>query len=169
MEFLALTQNRYSVRNYASKQVEQEKLDYILECARHAPSAVNKQPWQFIVVKSEEKKKELQKSYPAPWFVSAPLYIVVCADASTAWTRPCDHKNHADIDAAITTEHICLAAAEQGLGTCWVCNFDVEQCKRSLGLNADVHPVAILPLGYPADAERQPRPRKNISEITTVV
>lgn len=62
MDFLELTKERYSVRSYTSKEVEKEKLDYILECARYAPSAVNKQPWQFIVVQNDLKKKELQKS-----------------------------------------------------------------------------------------------------------
>ena len=119
MDFLELTKKRYSVRSYTSQEVEKEKLDYILECARYAPSAVNKQPWQFIVVQSELQKQKLQKVYPAKWFVEAPLYIIVCANDSVAWTRQYDNKNHADIDAAITTEHICLAAAEQGLGTCW--------------------------------------------------
>lgn len=64
MDFLELTKERYSVRSYTSKEVEKEKLDYILECARYAPSAVNKQPWQFIVVQNDLKKKELQKVYP---------------------------------------------------------------------------------------------------------
>lgn len=120
MDFLELTKKRYSVRSYTSQEVEKEKLDYIFECARYAPSAVNKQPWQFIVINSELQKQKLQKVYPAKWFVEAPLYIIVCANDSVAWTRQYDNKNHADIDAAITAEHICLAAAEQGLGTCWV-------------------------------------------------
>ena len=75
MDFLELTKKRYSVRSYTSQEVEKEKLDYILECARYAPSAVNKQPWQFIVVQSELQKQKLQKVYPAKWFVEAPLYI----------------------------------------------------------------------------------------------
>lgn len=99
MDFLELTKKRYSVRSYTSQEVEKEKLDYILECARYAPSAVNKQPWQFIVIQSELQKKKLQKVYPAKWFVEAPLYIIVCANDSVAWTRQYDNKNHADIDA----------------------------------------------------------------------
>ena len=112
MDFLELTKKRYSVRSYTSQEVEKEKLDYILECARYAPSAVNKQPWQFVVINSELQKKKLQKVYSAKWFAEAPLYIIVCANDSIAWTRQYDNKNHADIDAAITTEHICLRSEE---------------------------------------------------------
>lgn len=78
----------------------------------------------LFVVKSNKPKLLIQQSYPREWFTEAPLYIVVCADNSISWVRKSDNKNHADIDAAIATEHICLAAAEQGLGSCWVCNFD---------------------------------------------
>jgi nitroreductase len=68
--------------------------------------------------------------------------IVVCVNTDIAWKRQFDNKNHADIDGAITTEHICLAAAEQGLGTCWVCNFDVAMCKENLDLEAYIQPIA---------------------------
>lgn len=111
MDFLQLTQLRHSVRHYATRPVEPEKIDYILECARLAPSAVNKQPWRFILVRSEEARAKVQRCYPREWFAEAPLYIIICAVETEAWVRPCDSKNHADIDAAIATEHICLAAA----------------------------------------------------------
>ena len=116
MNFLELSKQRYSARNYSSDMIEQEKLYYILECARFAPSAVNYQPWHFFIVKSDNQKLLVQQSYPREWFTEAPLYIVVCADSSISWVRKSDNKNHSDIDAAIATEHICLAAAEQGLG-----------------------------------------------------
>ena len=169
MDFLELTKKRYSVRSYTSQEVEKEKSDYILECARYAPSAVNKQPWQFIVIQSELQKKKLQKVYPAKWFVEAPLYIIVCANDSVAWTRQYDNKNHADIDAAITTEHICLAATEQGLGTCWVCNLDVAMCKENLDLEAYIQPIAIIPIGYPISKEHQLSTRKEINEIVSYI
>ena len=74
---------------------------------------------------------------------------VVCVNTDIAWKRQFDNKNHADIDGAITTEHICLATTEQGLGTCWVCNFDVAMCKENLDLDAYIQPIAIIPIGYP--------------------
>ena len=169
MDFLELTKKRYSVRSYTSQEVEKEKLDYILECARYAPSAVNKQPWQFIVVQSELQKQKLQKVYPAKWFVEAPLYIIVCANDSVALTRQYDNKNHADIDGAITTEHICIASAEQGLGTSWVFNFDGAMCKENLDLDAYIQPIAIIPIGYPISKEHQLSTRKEINEIVSYI
>lgn len=169
MNFLELTKQRYSARNYSSDTIEQEKLDYILECARFAPSAVNYQPWHFFVVKSNEQKQLIQQSYPRDWFYQAPIYIVVCVDSSEAWTRKSDDKNHSDIDAAIATEHICLAAAEQGLGSCWVCNFDSEILKQTLNLSPNQHPVAIVSLGYVKQSPEKSSPRKEISEIVTIL
>ena len=168
MDFLELTKKRYSVRSYTSQEVEKEKLDYILECARYAPSGVNKQPWQFIVVQSELQKQKLQKVYPAKWFVEAPLYIIVCANDSVAWTRQYDNKNHADIDAAIATEHICLAATGMGLGSCWVFTFDLDLLRTNFQLPAEKYPVAIIPLGYIAEQPECFSTRKERGEIVTV-
>jgi nitroreductase len=169
MNFLELTKQRYSARSYSAEQVEQEKLDYILECARRAPSAVNHQPWHFYVVKGEAQKKLVQQSYQRDWFTEAPLYIVVCADTTTAWVRKADEKSHADIDAAIATEHICLAAADQGLGSCWVCNFDPDVLQHNLNLPQSEHPVAIVPIGYAKQRPETPSQRKALSEIVTVL
>ena len=88
---------------------------------------MNFQPWAFVVVRDPEKLKALYDCYPREWFASAPVCIVVCGDHSTSWKRLSDNKDFCDVDIAITTEHLVLAAAEQGLGSCWVCNFDAPQ------------------------------------------
>ncbi|MCC8143146.1 MAG: nitroreductase family protein [Tannerellaceae bacterium] len=167
MNFLELTNKRCSIRQFAPAAVEEEKLNYVLEAARLAPSAVNYQPWYFIVVREESRRQQLIACYPREWFRSAPMYIIVCGDHRQGWKRK-DGKDYTDIDVAITTEHICLAATEQGLGTCWVCNFDRELCSRSFNLPEHVEPVAIIPMGYPAEAgllERTPKKRKEIAGI----
>ena len=169
IDFLSLARKRYSVRQYLPQAVEQEKLDFILECARVAPSAVNKQPWLFYVVQREEKKAELNRCYAREWFAQAPLCIVVCADYSEAWVRSSDGKNHADIDAAIAAEHICLAATSVGLGSCWVCNFDVDLCSQILGLPQNVRPVVMIPVGYPSVSDVPDKNRKSIDEIVRIV
>ena len=87
MNFLELVKERHSVRHYAQQVVEKEKLDYILDCARLAPSAVNKQPWTFIVVQSDSQKQKLAKCYPAKWFTEAPVYIVVCVNIDVAMCK----------------------------------------------------------------------------------
>jgi len=164
MNFLELATRRHSVRNYSERPVEKKKIEYLLECARLAPSACNRQPWRFLVVRSEERRSALQSCYERSWFGRAPLYIVVCADDDAAWHRTFDNRNHADVDAAIAAEHICLAAEEQGLGSCWVCAFDPEKCIEALGLEAPLRPVAILPIGYAADDTPQPKNRRPLNE-----
>ncbi len=169
MDFLELTKKRFSARNYKSDKVEQDKIDYIIECARLAPSAVNYQPWHFLVVIGEEQKQKVRQCYNRDWFAKAPLYIAVCVDESEAWVRKSDNKNHADIDAAIATEHICLAATEMGLGSCWVCNFDLDLFRSNFQLPSEKYPVAIISLGY---IEKQPEhfsTRKEMAEIVTIL
>ena len=164
---LELIEARYSARAYSDRKVEQEKIDYILECARLAPSAVNFQPWRFILVESEEKRKALHAGYAQEWFQQAPLYIVVCGDHSQSWTRKKDSHDHADIDAAIASEHICLAATEVGLGSCWVCNFRPAIVSEVLGIDGEtVYPVAIIPIGYATDTPTLKK-RKALDEILT--
>lgn len=163
MDFLELVKSRYSCRSYQPQSVEQEKLEYVMECVRLAPSACNKQPWRFRIVSSEEGRKGLQECYEREWFRSAPLYIVASVLHNEEWVRG-DGKQHGDIDVAIAVEHLCLAAAEQGLGTCWVCNFDVERCKRVLLLAANEEPTVLIPIGYPADKPKE-KQRKDIKLV----
>jgi nitroreductase len=168
MQLIDLIQKRCSVRNYSSRPVEQEKLDYLLEAARLAPSACNLQPWRFVVIRSEEGKEKIQACYAREWLRTAPLYILICGDHHRSWKRAQDGKDHADIDVSIATEHICLAAAEQGLGTCWICNFDTALCTQSFHLPEGLEPVVIIPVGYPADPEvfeRTPKIRKPAAEV----
>lgn len=134
-----------------------------MECVRLAPSACNRQPWHFHVVSSEEDRERLQKCYNRDWFKSAPLYIVASVLRDEQWVRA-DGKHHGDIDIAIAVEHLCLAATEQGLATCWVCNFDVELCRSLFSLPEQEDPAVLIPLGYAADEPKEKK-RKEMSEI----
>ena len=163
MEFLELVKRRYSCRNYQSKPVEQGKLDYIMECVRLAPSAVNRQPWRFRIVSSEEGRKKLCQCYNREWFTTSPVIIIASILHDEEWVRS-DGKHHGDIDIAIAVEHLCLAAAEQGVGTCWVCNFDAKLCKSLFALSDNEEAAVLIPVGYPADELRE-KNRKPISEI----
>lgn len=167
MNFKELCEKRYSVRSYKPDSVPQEKLDYIMECVRLAPSAVNKQPWHFTVFTNEEDRKKIQQCYGREWIQEAPSYIVAYARPEEAWVRRYDEKNHADIDVAIAVEHLCLAAAEQGLGTCWVCNFRIQLFCELFELPDNLIPVAIIPIGYPATDEIPEKKRKELQEILT--
>ena len=163
MEFLELVKRRYSCRYYQSKPVEQGKLDYIMECVRLAPSAVNRQPWKFRIIRSDEDRKKLCQCYSREWFTTAPVIIIASILHDEEWVRS-DGKHHGDIDIAIAVEHLCLAAAEQGVGTCWVCNFDAKLCKSLFELSDNEEAAVLIPLGYPADELRE-KNRKLISEI----
>lgn len=167
MSFKSLSLLRHSVRAYKKEiNVEDVKLKYILDCIRLAPSAVNFQPWKFLILKSEEAKEKVYPCYDRSWLREAPVIIVCCADHAQSWKRRNDGKDHADIDVAIATEHLCLAAAEQGLGTCWVCNFDAAGVSKAFDLTDNLEPMALVPLGYPADDDAERKPRKPLEEIT---
>ena len=163
MNLLELVNNRYSCRDYEPRSVEKEKLDYIMECVRLAPSAVNKQPWKFRIVSSDEDLQKIRQCYHRDWFNSAPMYIIASILHDEEWVRR-DGKHHGDIDIAIAVEHLCLAATEQGLATCWVCNFDAALCHELFSLTDNEEAVVIIPLGYAAD-EFRPKTRKAMSEI----
>jgi nitroreductase len=167
MSFIEIAKKRYSVRSFQKKAVEPEKLEQILEAGRIAPSAVNYQPWVFVVAQSEAARKKITAAYPREWLAGAPVIIVICGDHSQSWKRR-DGKDHCDIDAAIAVDHMTLAAANLGLGTCWVCAFDAALCHQVLGLPDHLEPIVLLPLGYPADApdgHRYETKRKKLEEI----
>jgi len=169
MEFIQLAKLRYSCRNYDSKPVEQEKLDLVLEAGRIAPSAANLQPWHFIVVRQKENLEKIRKVYPRDWFITAPCVIVLCGDHNLSWKRK-DKKDHCDIDVAIAADHMTLQAADLGLGTCWICNFDVQLCSKLFNLPANLEPIVLLPLGYPldqSDPDRHGSKRKPLKDIVS--
>ena len=162
---LSLARQRYAVRNYTSQPVPDDVLQYIVEVARMAPSAVNYQPWSFVVVREPHLLQQLHAVYHREWFRTAPCCIVVCGNHGESWHRGADGKDHCDIDIAIATEHMSLAATECGLGSCWVCNFDTEACARLLNLPTDVEPMVLLPIGYPATDTIPEKKRKSIDEV----
>ena len=106
MNFLDLVKARYSVRSYSPQEVEKEKLDYILECVRLAPSAVNLQPWRFRVITDKPTLEALCKCYKREWLATAPCIIVACANHEESWHRRADNKDHADIDVAIVNRQV---------------------------------------------------------------
>ena len=163
MDFLELVKRRYSCRNYQPTSIEKEKLDYIIECVRFAPSAVNKQPWVFRIISDKEEKEKLRQCYDREWFATAPTYIMASILHDEEWVRA-DGKHHGNIDIAIAVEHLCLAAAEQGLGTCWVCNFDVEKCTQLFRIPSNEEVAVLIPIGYAAD-EAKEKKRKSTTDI----
>ncbi len=164
MEFSELIGKRYSVRAYKPDPVEEEKLQQVLEAARLAPTAANRQPFQLIVIHTAGREAELNRIYGRDWFVQAPLVICACGVPAQGWTRRDDGKSYIDVDVAIAMDHLILAAADLGLGTCWIAAFNPDAAREVLGLPDDVEPIVFTPLGYPAD-ELGPKTRKPLSEL----
>lgn len=168
MSFLELCKKRYSVRNYTTEPVSEEQLEYILQCTRLAPSAVNLQPWRFLVARSESSRKAVQACYKRDWIAQAPLYIICVIRHDEEWVRR-DGKHHGDIDIAIAAEHICMAAAAQGLGSCWVCNFDAKQLHEALQLSTNEEAAVIIPLGHATEGEIPIKKRKAEADIIDII
>ena len=164
MEFSNLITDRYSVRAYLANQIEDTKLQAVLEAANLAPTAANRQPFQIIVIHTQGREEQLKQIYNRDWFVQPPLVICVCALLAQGWERKYDGKNYSVVDAAITMDHLILAATNLGLGTCWIAAFDPDAARKILKLPDDVEPVAFTPLGYPAD-EIKVKKRKKLSDL----
>jgi nitroreductase len=124
---------------------------------------VNKQPWVFRIISNKEEKEKLRQCYDREWFATAPTYIMASILHDEEWVRA-DGKHHGNIDIAIAVEHLCLAAAEQGLGTCWVCNFDVEKCTQLFRIPSNEEVAVLIPIGYAAD-EAKEKKRKSTTDI----
>lgn len=159
--------HRRSIRSYDSKEIEPEKVDYVLNAFRKAPSAKNLQPWKLIVIKDRHKKNDLAIACNNQGFIAeAPVLLAACAKEEEAYGVMGGYMNSYPIDIAIALEHLILAAAEKGLGTCWIGAFKEKLVKDILGIPENVRVVALTPLGYPgAGAETPKRGRKSISEI----
>ena len=106
-DFMTLSAARYSCRNYAARTVARETLKKAIEAASLAPSAVNRQPWTFVVLDTPEMRQAIAECYPREWIKTAPAFIVAVGNHSEAWHRPSDGKDHTDIDLAIAIEHLC--------------------------------------------------------------
>jgi nitroreductase len=163
MDFSDLIKTRYSVRAYKPDPVGDAELRQVLEAARMAPTAANRQPFQLIVIQTGDREDELRRIYNRDWFVAAPMVICACGIPGGAWTRA-DNENYAVVDVAIVMDHLVLQAADLGLGTCWVGAFDAVAAREILGLPEGVVPIAFTPLGYPADKPK-PKERKPIETL----
>ena len=163
MQFSELTKKRYSVRAYKTDPVEDDKLQQVLEAACIAPTAANRQPFQLIVIHTAGRESELGLIYDRPWFVQAPIVICACGILSQAGARR-DGKGWCDVNMGIVIDHLTLAAADLGLGTCWVGAFDPTAAREVLGLPDDAEPIVFATLGY-SDDQPRPKTRKPLSEL----
>ena len=167
MDFNEVIRKRKSIRKYRTDPVPDDVLKRILEAGRLAPSAKNYQPWHFIVIRDPEMKKKVAEACRNQFFMAdAGAIICGCALENIAWTRMGNYMAAWPHDLSIALEHIILAAANEGLGTCWIGAFDEKMVKAVLGVPDDVRVVALTPLGYPAEEGRD-RGRLELDEIVS--
>jgi len=167
MDVLEAIKGRRSVRVFKSQNVSQELVEKLVDAARWAPSAGNIQPWEFIIVRRPELKRGLAEAALHQTFIEeAPVVIVACADERRSSQRyGARGKNLYCIqDTAAAVQNIHLAAYSLGLGTCWVGAFREEEAREILKVPRGIRPVAMIPVGYSAEAP-PPRSRRPTNKI----
>jgi nitroreductase len=164
MDVYEVIRTRKSVRSYQDKPVEEATLNRVLEAARLAPSASNRQEWRYVVVRDENSRKKLVEAASGQSFVGEAPVVIACCAKSDGHVMKCGHPSFL-IDVAIGIDHLTLAAAAEGLGTCWIGAFDQKAVKAVLGIPDDIEVVELLPLGYPADASVKEKKRLPMNDI----
>ena len=150
MEFEEVIRERYSVRRYSEKAIEQEKLDKILEAGRIAPTAANFQPQRIFVIKSEEGLQKIRSICHMTY--DAPVVMLVCADMDVSWKIKQDGNfDSAEMDVSIVGTQMMLEAWNLGIGSCWVRAFNSLDIKEMFNLSPNIKPMFILSLGYRAE------------------
>lgn len=165
METMDTIFQRRSIRKYEEREVSDEIIKELLKAAMAAPSANNKQPWEFLVIKNKDQMKEIIEVDPeATPLKGASVAIVVCADTNIYSGKP-------DIwaqDCAAATQNILLAAHDKGLGAVWIGIYPMEQRTKDvqsvLTLPEEIIPVSIISIGYPAE-KKEPANRYNESKV----
>ena len=150
MSFLELAAERYSVRSYSERPVEEEKLAKILEAARIAPTAHNNRQQKIYMLKSKESREKLASVCRCTF--GAPVLFIICYDEERVWNNPLrEGYNSGEVDSSIICTHMMLAAWEQGIASCWVGFFNADDVAQAFDMPTNVKPVAILPVGYAAE------------------
>ncbi len=163
MELKEIIERRESVRSYEDRPVSKEKLERVLEAARLAPSASNRQPCKFIVVREKQRRQELSEAANGQAFVGQAAVVVVAVATRPEHIMSCGVPSH-PVDLAIALDHMTLAAVDEGLGTCWIGAFSQDKVKQLLDIPEKYRVVALLPLGFPAQ-KRKMKMRKSLKEI----
>jgi len=172
MEVFEAIKKRRSVRRFDPKrEVSGEQVEKLLEAARWAPSAGNLQSWFFVVVRDKTVKERLAEAALGQSFIAeAPVVIVVCADLERSASKYMSRGRelYAIQDTTLAAENLWLAAVGMGLAASWTGAFDEEEVLQILDLEESLRPVAIMPLGYPAESPSPP-PRRPVKEISKTI
>jgi nitroreductase len=162
LDFFEVIKNRRSIRKYQDKSVEKEKLQKVLDAARLAPSAMNRQPYQLFVISSKEILSKINAVCNQDW--KAPIMIAMVSVPKEAWVRD-DGEEYWKVDAAIAMNQVSLAAFAEGLGTCWIAAFKEKEVKEILDIDSDSRIPFLSPLGYPSENKGPITNRKTIESL----
>lgn len=165
MDVYEAIRTRQSVRRYKPDPVPGDVLSRVMNAARLAPSAGNKQPWRFVIVTDAAMRKQVaQACNGQEWMAQAPIIIAACGREKGTYSGMGGYWNALPVDVAIAFDHLTLAAAAEGLGTCWIGSFTEDKVRRLLGIPEDVTVIALTPLGY-HDVPPAEKNRKELAEI----
>jgi nitroreductase len=172
MDFYKVVRSRRSIRDYdPERDIPDEVLQRILEAGRLAPTASNRQPFRFKVIRSKKRREEICACYKGQWLKDAPVILVAVGYRDQAWIRQQDGQSSVEVDLTIALDHMILAAAAEGVGSCWILAYDYQRLKNVLHLKENEVVSCITPLGYPCQGESAGGPvlRKEISEIVEFI
>lgn len=172
MELMEGLLTRRSVRKYQDKPIERETIMEIIKAAQYSPTAHNRQPWEFLVIDDREFLAELRHIQRWTSFAKdAACVVIVCGDTEKSFSRCKEDEKWTfiDVDCAIATENLMLAAWARGIGSCY-CGAApmqkvVDALKERLHLPDNIRPFAIVPMGYPAETPKQPEDRYHPEKI----
>ncbi|MDP2864173.1 MAG: nitroreductase family protein [bacterium] len=162
MEIKKVIQERYSCRSYKDTPVSEEKLKSILKAAQFAPSASNRQPYKFVIIRDRGKREKLAEA-AGQSFIATAAIIIAGVSLEPERIMSCEVPTYA-VDLAIAMEHIALQACAEGLGTCWIGAFSQQEAKKILGVPEEYKIVALMPIGYSTDSQGL-KERKNLEEL----
>jgi nitroreductase len=165
LELYEAIRQRYSVRAYLDKPLEDDTLNRVLEAGRLAPSGNNRQAWKFVVAQDPKLRSHLARACEQPFLAQAPVVIAVVG-TDPHRKMSCDITGD-PVDCAIAVSFMTLAATAEGLGTCWIGHFNQDACRELLHVPSSCKIVALLPVGYPGQAAPPARPRKSLAEVVS--
>ncbi|UCC68355.1 MAG: nitroreductase family protein [Armatimonadota bacterium] len=161
LDTIVAIMQRRSVRKYEHKSIPDEDLHTIIEAGRNAPSAANRQPWHFIVIKdAEQRRKVAEACSDQHWMADAAVIVAGVG-------KPSVNEKWYPVDVAIAMQNMILSATALGYGTCWIGAFDDKRVADLLGVPEDMRVVALTPVGVPGD-QPEPRPRQPLSEFASL-
>jgi len=167
LQIPGMIRERRSVRAFTDREVSEKEAELLVEAACLAPSAGNRQPWEFVIVRDNESKRRLAEAAHGQYFIAeAPIVFVVCADPGRSASRYGRRGTELYClqDTAAAVQNLLLTAEANGLGSCWIGAFDEARAAEVVGAPRGVRPVAMVPVGYPAESP-SPRPRRRLSEV----